>query len=156
MNENWITLALMLSQTIAPAFVYRVQETARLRRNLVRLFAMTAVLMIAGAAVLDALAGFIIARVFGPNYAGAADIFRWAVWLSVPAGIEAIGNLVVLKYQAKYVLLSKWLLALAVAFAVNWLAIPRLEGYGALVGLAAGYVAAASVNFYYIRFRLRA
>jgi PST family polysaccharide transporter len=156
LNENWIALALMLSQTIAPAFVYRVQETPRLKRNLLRLFAMTAALMIAGAAVLDALAGFIIARVFGPNYAGAASIFRWAVWLSVPAGIEAIGNLVVLKFQARYVLLSKWLLALAVAFAVNMWAIPRFNGYGALVGLAAGYLAAASVNFYYIRFRLRA
>ncbi|VXC32838.1 Membrane protein [Burkholderia sp. 8Y] len=156
LNENWIALALMLSQTIAPAFVYRVQETPRLKRNLLRLFAMTAALMIAGAAVLDALAGFIIARVFGPNYAGAAGIFRWAVWLSVPAGIEAIGNLVVLKFQARYVLLSKWLLALAVAFAVNAWAIPRFEGYGALVGLAAGYLAAASVNFYYIRLRLRA
>jgi polysaccharide transporter, PST family len=156
LNENWIALALMLAQTIAPAFVYRVQETARLKRNLVRLFAMTAALMIAGAAVLDALAGFIIARVFGPNYAQAAEIFRWAVWLSVPAGIEAIGNLVVLKYQAKYVLLAKWLLALAVAFAVDLFAIPRFSGYGALIGLAAGYAAAASVNFYYIRFRLRA
>jgi polysaccharide transporter, PST family len=156
LNENWIALALMLAQTIAPAFVYRVMDTARLKRNLVRLFALTAALMIAGAAVLDALAGFIIARVFGPNYAQAADIFRWAVWLSVPAGIEAIGNLVVLKYQAKYVLLTKWLLALAIAALVNAFAIPRYAGYGALVGLAAGYVAAASVNFYYIRFRLRA
>ncbi|WP_310630248.1 oligosaccharide flippase family protein [Paraburkholderia sp.] len=154
LNENWITLALMLSQTIAPAFVYRVQQAAQLRRNLVRLFAMTGVIMIAGALVLDALAGFIIHRVFGPDYAGAANIFRWAVWLSVPAGIEAIGNLVVLKYQAKFVLLAKWLLALAVAFAVNLVAIPRLGAYGALVGLACGYLAAACVNFYYIRFKL--
>jgi polysaccharide transporter, PST family len=154
LNENWITLALMLSQTIAPAFVYRVQQTAQLRRNLVRLFAMTAVLMVAGALVLDALAGFIIGRVFGPAYEGAIGIFRWAVWLSVPAGIEAIGNLVVLKYQAKFVLLAKWLLALAVAFAVNLFAIPRLGAYGALWGLAAGYLAAACVNLYYIRFKL--
>ncbi|WP_244826014.1 oligosaccharide flippase family protein [Caballeronia sp. TF1N1] len=156
LNENWIALALMLAQTIAPAFVYRVTDTAQLKRNLWRLFALTAVLMVAGAAVLDALAGFIITRVFGPNYAGATEIFRWAVWLSVPAGIEAIGNLVVLKYQAKYVLLAKWLLALGVAFAVNAFAIPRFEGYGALIGLAAGYLAAASVNFYYIRLRLSA
>ncbi|MFC4708955.1 MULTISPECIES: oligosaccharide flippase family protein [Paraburkholderia] len=154
LNENWITLALMLSQTIAPAFVYRVQQTAQLRRNLVRLFAMTAALMVAGAIVLDALAGFIIGHVFGPDYAEAIGIFRWAVWLSLPAGIEAIGNLVVLKYQAKFVLLAKWLLALAVAFAVNLVAIPRLGAYGALVGLACGYLAAACVNFYYIRFKL--
>ncbi|QGZ54033.1 oligosaccharide flippase family protein [Paraburkholderia acidiphila] len=154
LNENWITLALMLSQTIAPAFVYRVQQRAQLQRNLVRLFAMTAVLMVAGALVLDALAGFIIGRVFGPDYEGAIGIFRWAVWLSVPAGIEAIGNLVVLKYQAKFVLLAKWLLALAVAFAVNLIAIPRLGSYGALCGLAAGYLAAACVNLYYIRFKL--
>ncbi|MFX1671665.1 hypothetical protein PWR63_05105 [Paraburkholderia sp. A2WS-5] len=154
LNENWITLALMLSQTIAPAFVYRVQQTAQLRRNLVRLFAMTAALMVAGALVLDALAGFIIGHVFGPDYAGAIGIFRWAVWLSLPAGVEAIGNLVVLKYQAKFVLLAKWLLALAVAFAVNLVAIPRMGAYGALVGLACGYLAAACVNFYYIRFKL--
>jgi polysaccharide transporter, PST family len=156
LNENWIALALMLSQTIAPAFVYRVQEKALLRRNVLRLLAMTAALMIAGALVLDTLSGFIIARVFGPNYAGAADIFRWAVWLSVPAGIEAIGNLIVLKFQAKYVLLSKWLLALAVAALVNVFAIPRFNGYGALIGLASGYMAAMAVNFYYIRLKLRA
>ncbi|MGF6530421.1 PST family polysaccharide transporter [Paraburkholderia sp. GAS206C] len=155
LNENWITLALMLAQTIAPAFVYRVQEPAHLRRNMWRLTAMTAALMIGGAIVLDLLAGFIIRRVFGPAYEGAIEIFRWAVWLSVPAGIEAIGNLVVLKYQAKFVLLAKWLLALAVAFVVNLLAIPRLGPYGALVGLAAGYLVAASVNLYYIRFKLR-
>ncbi|SIT36334.1 Membrane protein involved in the export of O-antigen and teichoic acid [Paraburkholderia ribeironis] len=155
LNENWITLALMLAQTIAPAFVYRVQDAAQLRRNLWRLTAMTAALMVSGALVLDLLAGFIIRRVFGPDFEGAIGIFRWAVWLSVPAGIEAIGNLVVLKYQAKFVLLAKWLLALAVAFAVNLLAIARLGSYGALVGLAAGYLAAASVNLYYIRFKLR-
>jgi PST family polysaccharide transporter len=144
----------MLSQTIAPAFVYRVQGAAQLKRNLVRLFAMTAALMVAGALLLDALAGFIIHRVFGPDYAQAVGIFRWAVWLSLPAGIEAIGNLVVLKYQAKFVLLAKWLLALAVAFVVNLLAIPRMGAYGALVGLAIGYLAATCVNFYYIRFKL--
>ena len=116
---------------------------------------MTAALMIGGALVLDLLAGFIIRRVFGPGFEGAIEIFRWAVWLSVPAGIEAIGNLVVLKYQAKFVLLFKWLFALAVAFVVNLLAMPRLGAYGALVGLACGYLAAASVNLYYIRFKLR-
>ena len=155
LNENWITLALMLAQTIAPAFVYRVHDAVQLKRNVGRLIAMTAALMIGGAIVLDLLAGFIISRVFGPAYTESISIFRWAVWLSVPAGIEAIGNLVVLKYQAKFVLLAKWLLALAVAFVVNLIAIPRMGSYGALIGLAAGYLAAASVNFYYIRFRLR-
>ncbi|MDN7655127.1 oligosaccharide flippase family protein [Burkholderia multivorans] len=155
LNENWITLALMLAQTIAPAFVYRVQDVARLRRNIVRLIAMTAALMTAGALVLDAAAPLIVGKVFGRGYEASVDIFRWAVWLSVPAGIEAIGNLIVLKYQAKFVLLAKWALALAIAALANWLAIPRLGLYGALVGLAAGYAAAATVNFYYIRFKLR-
>ncbi|AFJ85155.1 oligosaccharide flippase family protein [Burkholderia vietnamiensis] len=155
LNENWITLALMLAQTIAPAFVYRVQDVARLRRNIVRLIAMTAALMTAGALVLDAAAPLVVGKVFGRGYEASVDIFRWAVWLSVPAGIEAIGNLIVLKYQAKFVLLAKWVLALAIAALVNVLAIPRLGLYGALVGLAAGYVAAAAVNFYYIRIKLR-
>ena len=111
--------------------------------------------MIGGALVLDALGSIIITRVFGPNFADAIPIFRWCVWLSVPAGVEAIGNLVLLKYQAKFVLLTKWLLALAVAFVVNLLAIPRIGAYGALVGLAAGYCAAVAVNLYYIRLKLR-
>jgi polysaccharide transporter, PST family len=154
LNENWITLALMLSQTLGPAFVYRVHDTAKLLRNMVRLLAMTAALMIGGAIVLDALGGFIIRLVFGPGFEGATDIFRWAVWLSLPAGIEAIANLVVLKYQARYVLLVKWLLALAAAFVVNLVAIPRFGGHGALMGLAAGYLVAIAVDLYYIRFRL--
>jgi PST family polysaccharide transporter len=155
LNENWIALALMLAQTIAPAFVYKVSDALQLKRNIMRLFAMTAVLMICGAIILDLLAAFIISHVFGPAYTASIDIFRWAVWLSLPAGIEAIGNLVVLKYQAKFVLLAKWLLALVVAAIVNLIAIPRMGSYGALVGLAAGYLAAALVNLYYIRFRLQ-
>ncbi|MDN7801670.1 oligosaccharide flippase family protein [Burkholderia gladioli] len=155
LNENWITLALLLAQTIAPAFVYRVSELPRLRRNVWRLIAMTSALMIGGAAVLDLLAPLIIGRVFGPGYEQSVSIFRWAVWLSVPAGVEAIGNLVVLKFQARFVLLAKWLLALAVAAIANAIAIPALGLYGALVGLAAGYLAAAAVNFTYIRLKLR-
>jgi len=153
-NENWIALALMLAQTIAPAFVYRVQERAQLMRNVVRLMLLAALLMTSGALVLDALASIVITRVFGPDFAGAIPIFRWCVWLSVPAGLEAIGNLVLLKYQAKFVVLMKWLLALAVAFAVNLVAIPRIGAYGALAGLAAGYLAAVGVNVYYIRSKL--
>jgi polysaccharide transporter, PST family len=154
-NENWIALGLMLAQTIAPAFIYRVHDVARLRRNVRRLMVMAAALMVLGAIVLDLLSHLIITRVFGPNFEGAVSIFRWCVWLSVPAGVEAIGNLVVLKYQAKYVLLAKWLIALAVAFAINLVAIARVGAYGALVGLAAGYLAAVSVNLYYIRYKLR-
>ena len=154
LNENWITLALMLAQTLGPAFVYRVHDTAQLARNMVRLMAMTAALMVGGAIALDLLGGFIIRLVFGPGFEGATDIFRWAVWLSVPAGIEAIANLVVLKYQARYVLLAKWIGALACAFVVNLVAIPRLGGHGALMGLAAGYLVAIAVDLYYIRFRL--
>ncbi|MEX3605536.1 MAG: oligosaccharide flippase family protein [Burkholderia sp.] len=155
LNENWITLALLLAQTIAPVFVYRVSELPRLRRNVWHLIAMTSALMIAGAAVLDLLAPLIIGCVFGPGYEQSVSIFRWAVWLSVPAGVEAIGNLVVLKFQARFVLLAKWLLALAVAAAANAVAIPALGLYGTLVGLAAGYLAAAAVNFTYIRLKLR-
>lgn len=154
-NENWIALGLMLAQTIAPAFIYRVQDARQLRINVRRLMLLAAALMAAGALVLDLLAHLIITRVFGPDYEGAVAIFRWCVWLSVPAGVEAIGNLVVLKYQAKFVLLAKWVLALAVAFVVNLVAISRIGAYGALVGLAAGYLAAAAVNLYYIRFKLR-
>jgi PST family polysaccharide transporter len=154
-NENWIALGLMLAQTIAPAFVYRVHDARHLLRNVRRLVVFAAALMALGAFVLDLLAHLIITRVFGPDYEGAISIFRWCVWLSVPAGVEAIGNLVVLKYQAKFVLLAKWVLALAVAFSVNLFAIARIGSYGALVGLAAGYLAAASVNLFYIRYKLR-
>lgn len=154
LNENWITLGLMLAQTLAPAFVYRIEATPTLRRNVARLMLLAALAMALGALVLDLLAGFIIRHVFGPAFLDAIGIFRWAVWLSVPAGVEAIGNLVVLKYQAKYVLLCKWLLALTMALVVDTLLIPHLAGYGALIGLAFGYLTAIAVNLYYCRLRL--
>jgi PST family polysaccharide transporter len=154
LNENWITLGLMLAQTLAPAFIYRVEDVLLLRRNVLRLMALTAVVMVCGAIFLDLIAGFVIRHVFGPAFLDATGIFRCAVWLSVPAGIEAIGNLIVLKYQAKYVLLGKWLLALCIALLVDAWLIPRLAGYGALIGLACGYLSAAAVNIYYYRFRL--
>ena len=78
------------------------------------------------------------------------------MWLSVPAGIEAIGNLVVLKYQAKFVLLAKWLLALAVAFVVDWIAIPRTRRSWRADRTGCGLSRCREVNLYYIRFRLRA
>jgi len=154
LNENWITLGLMLAQTLAPAFIYRIENTLVLRRNVLRLMALTALLMVCGALFLDLIAGFIIRHIFGPAYLDAIGIFRWAVWLSVPAGIEAIGNLIILKFQAKYVLLGKWLLALCVAFIVDTALVPHLAGYGALIGLACGYLSAAAVNIYYYRLRL--
>lgn len=150
LNENWIALALMLAQTLAPAFVYRVTDVPQLRRNMWRLLWMTAALMSVGALVLDLAAGPVVRIVFGPGFDGAAQILRVAVWLSVPAGVEAIGNLVLLKYQAKFVLLAKWVLALAVALALDVVLIPAFGALGALGALAAGYVAAAIINFYYI------
>lgn len=153
-NENWIALGLMLAQTIAPAFIYREQNAERLLRNVSRLMLFAALVMAIGASILGLLAPFIITSVFGPNFEGAIPIFRWCVWLSVPAGIEAIGNLILLKYQAKFVLLAKWVLALAVAFAVDLVAIAHFGTYGALAGLAAGYLVAASINLCYIRFKL--
>ncbi|WP_338925688.1 oligosaccharide flippase family protein [Mycetohabitans endofungorum] len=154
LNENWIALALMLAQTLAPAFVYRVADVSRLRRNMGRLLWMTAALMSAGALLLDLAAGLVVRIVFGPGFDGAAQILRVAVWLSVPAGVEAISNLVVLKYQAKFVLLAKWVLALVVALALDLVLIPTFGARGALGGLAAGYITAAAVNFYYIRLKL--
>ena len=115
---------------------------------------MTAGLMTAGALVLDAAAPLIVGKVFGHGYEASVDIFRWAVWLSVPAGIEAIGNLIVLKYQAKFVLLSKWLLALAIAALVNLFAIRG----SACTARSSGWRPATRRRrrqFYYIRFKLR-
>ena len=154
LNENWITLALMLAQTLAPAFVYRVEPLLKLRGNVVRLMCLAGVVMAFGSIVLDLLAGVIIRRVFGAAFEEAIPIFRWAVWLSVPAAVEAMGNLIVLKFQARYVLLVKWLIALLVALCVDMLLIPLWGAYGALSGLACGYLSATAVNLYYFRYRL--
>ncbi|MCY0387577.1 oligosaccharide flippase family protein [Robbsia sp. Bb-Pol-6] len=151
LNENWITLALMLAQTVAPAFVYRVAEPARLRRNLVRLLMLTGATMALGAVVIGACAPFIIRLVFGPGFEHAAAFLRWAAWLSVLAGLEAICNLIVLKYQARYVVLAKWAAALCAACVANLLLIPAFGGFGALAGLAIGYGVALAADAVYIQ-----
>lgn len=155
LNENWLIFGTMLAQTLAPAFIYRINTLAQLQRNLLRLVTSAALFMALCALILSLLSPLIVRLVFGPNYMQAADFLRWAVWLSVPAIIEAITNLVVLKNQAKFVLLTKWTLAFVIAFALNYFLIPRYGGYGALLGLAGGYLAALSVNLYYITRHLR-
>ncbi len=156
LNENWLIFGTMLAQTLAPAFIYRINTLAQLQRNLLRLVTSTALFMALCALILSLLSPLIVRLVFGPNYMQAADFLRWAVWLSVPAIIEATTNLVVLRNQAKFVLLTKWALAFVIAFTLNYFLIPRYGGYGALLGLAGGYFAALSVNFYYITRHLRA
>ncbi|MGI4983441.1 MAG: oligosaccharide flippase family protein [Janthinobacterium lividum] len=156
LNENWITLALMLAQTVAPAFIYRVADPVRLRRNLFRLLALAGATMALGAVLLGVCAPFIIRLVFGPGFDHAASFLRWAAWLSVLAGLEAICNLIILKYQARYVVLGKWAAALCAAFGANLLLIPAFGGFGALAGLAIGYGVALAVDAVYIQRALSA
>jgi PST family polysaccharide transporter len=151
LNENWIALALLLAQTVAPAFIYRISDKAVLRRNLWRLLALTGAAMACGAVLLGFCAPLIVRIIFGSGFTATAEILRWAGWLSLPAGLEAICNLMVLKYQAKYVVLLKWMAALAAAFVANLLLIPAYGGYGALIGVAAGYLVALAVDGVYIR-----
>lgn len=155
LNENWSVVALMLAQTLAPAFVYRVQSEAALRRNLMRLSALTAIAMSLGACALALLAPLIVRVIFGPAFSETVGLFQWAVWISVLAGVEAIANLALLKYQARYVVLGKWLAALALSAILNLLLIPRLGAHGALISLAAGYLAAIAIDFLFVRQRLR-
>lgn len=151
LNENWITLALMLAQTVAPAFVYRVSDKAQLRRNLWRLLMLTGVTMAVGAIAISFCSPFIVRLVFGPGFDTAASFLQWAAWLSVLAGLEAICNLFVLKYQAKYIVLLKWLAALAAAFLANLLLIPAFGAHGALMGIAVGYGVTLIIDALFIR-----
>ncbi len=150
LNENWLIFGTMLAQTLAPAFIYRINTLAQLQRNLLKLVISTALFMALCAVILSLLSPLIVRLVFGPSYTQAAHFLCWSVWLGVPAIIEAITNLVVLKNQAKFVLLTKWAFALIIAFTLNHFLIPRYGGYGALLGLAGGYLTAINVNLYYI------
>ena len=154
LNENWTTLALMLAQTVAPAFIYRISDTVQLRRNLWRLLLLTGVVMSVGALIIGIFSSWVIHLVFGPGFETAAVFLRYAAWLSVPAGLEAVCNLVVLKYQAKTVLLVKWLAALATAFLCNLILIPAFGGKGALLSMGIGYAVAIAIDAVYIRGRL--
>jgi PST family polysaccharide transporter len=154
LSENWILLSLLIGQSLAPAFIYRVKGIQNLKQSVVRLTWIAALVMAAGSAILSLSSSFVIHLVFGAKYAAAADVFHWAVWLAVPAVIEVIGNLVLLKYQAKFVLLFKWLLALITAGVANILLFPIMDIYGALIALGCGYGIAIAVNVCYFRFYL--
>lgn len=155
LNENWSMVALMLAQTLAPAFVYRIAEPRRLYRNVLLLSGLTAAGMALGAALLSLAAPWIVQRVFGPGFAQSVEVFRLAVWISVLAGVEAIGNLLILKDQARYAVLGKWCAALLVSALANLWLIPRLGSRGALLSLALGYGVAISVNLCYLAWRRR-
>ncbi|SDV47810.1 lipopolysaccharide biosynthesis protein [Chitinasiproducens palmae] len=153
LNENWSLMASMLAQTLAPAFIYRVSDPRRLLRNVLRLSMLTGIAMAFGALLLSAAAPMIVRIVFGPGFGTAVVIFRWAVWLSVLAGVEAVGNLLLLKDQARHTVLFKWLGALLASAVANLYLIPRFGVFGAVLGLAIGYGVAIGVNLCYFGWR---
>ncbi|MGF7188271.1 PST family polysaccharide transporter [Robbsia andropogonis] len=155
LTENWVTVALMLAQTVGPAFIYRVDTAAALQRNLWRLLGLTLLAMSAGALLLSAAAPWIVRIVFGPGFDAAASYLTWASWIGVLAGLEAIANLVALKFQARRLVLGKWLVAVALGFAVDLALVPSYGGYGALAGLAVGYLAALIADLLFAGYMIR-
>jgi PST family polysaccharide transporter len=155
LTENWVTVALMLAQTVGPAFIYRADHAAALQRNLWRLLGLTLIAMSLGAVLLSVAAPWIVRIVFGPGFDEAASYLAWASWIGVLAGLEAIANLVALKFQARRLVLGKWLVALLLAFGVDMALVPHYGGYGALAGLAAGYVAALIADLLFARSAIR-
>ncbi|WP_347556642.1 oligosaccharide flippase family protein [Robbsia sp. KACC 23696] len=155
LTENWITVALMLAQTVGPAFIYRAENAAALQRNLWRLLTLTLIAMSVGALLLSAAAPWIVRLVFGPGFDAAASYLAWASWIGVLAGLEAIANLIALKFQARRLVLGKWLTAMVLAFGVDIALVPHYGGYGALAGLAVGYVAALIADLRFARSAIR-
>ncbi|WP_347558818.1 oligosaccharide flippase family protein [Robbsia sp. KACC 23696] len=154
-TENWITMALMIAQTVAPIFIFGVVDRKKLRRNIAVLSLIVTIFMSLGAIIISYFSTDIIRLVFGGKFVDAARYLTWSTWIAVLVGIQSITSQYLLKFQMKGSVLFKWCIAFLAAIIFDIILIPIYGGYGALLGVASGYLVALIIDIFVICFTFK-
>lgn len=151
LNENWLAITGLVTQSLAPIMIYSVVGQATLRRNLGRALLVMTGVALAGGAALYALAPLLFVRIFGEDYAGSQQVFRWIIWLSVLGGLDAVLNLILIKYGRLGWLTLKWLFGTLIMAGASLLLIPQYQAMGAVAASFIGYSAVLLCSAFMVR-----
>ena len=147
--ENWFILATLLSQTIAPRYIFAKLNSERIKANIKTLLLAYLFISTLGSILIATIAPFLIRKIFGAGYEESAELLRLAVFVSIPIFIDSLFTQIMLKNGAAFWVSLKWLVALLSAFATNALLIGSLGLVAPILALAVGYTTAAIVSISY-------
>lgn len=134
--DNFTALAGILASGIAPLYVYANADRAIGIRNVLKLAAFLFVVGACGAAVLAALAPWIVHILYGAAFADAIALLRLCILVS-PLVFADVGFTILAAYLRKPRWIAmKWGMACAVTAAIDVIAIPQLGARGAILGYA--------------------
>lgn len=148
-SENWFVLAGILSQSIAPRFIYSNISRETIDKNIQRLLILYVALAVFGSIILAMLAPMIIGLIFGSSYEGAIHILRYTAFVSIGVFVDSLFNILMLKEHAAIWVGAKWIAVLSVAFLVNYLFIPVLGLQAPILALFVGYGVASLIGMVY-------
>ncbi|MFT6466225.1 oligosaccharide flippase family protein [Halopseudomonas sp.] len=140
MVENIYLLGNIIIISVAPIFIYKIDNLKAVKRNLLKI---VLVMMFSGACICTAffvLSDSIIALIFGQEFQESASLLRIALLLGWLYFIEIGLSAFFLKYALGKLVVIKYALSLVFVVALALVLIPDFEQLGAIVSLAAGYV----------------
>lgn len=153
-SENWFMLAAILSQSIAPRFIYAKLSMREIDRNIKYLLVLYVTLAVLGSLLIALLSPVIISVIFGSAYSGSANILRYTAFVSVGVFVDSLFNVLMLKNGASFWVGIKWLLVLVSALLINYYFVSDFGLYAPIVALYVGYGVACMIGcLYWLRWR---
>jgi PST family polysaccharide transporter len=149
-SENLTMVAASIATAAAPLIVFNAQNQRDLKFNVAKLTLGMFGLGLLGALVSIPLSPYVIKLLFGAAFADAAPMLVWSLFAASLVFADAGLNTYLLKTYGGARVLNKWIVALLVGGAVDIIFIPKLGGYGAIMGFASGYLAAICTGVYWM------
>uniref|UniRef100_A0A0H3WTS6 Lipopolysaccharide biosynthesis protein n=2 Tax=Pandoraea faecigallinarum TaxID=656179 RepID=A0A0H3WTS6_9BURK len=150
-TENFVLVAPIIANSLAPQLIFQTMDNATARRNTVR----AVWLMVAAGASLAVpialLAPWIVHLIYGAGFAESAQILRISALMGVLVFADAALNLTLIRRGAGRWVIAKWLCAAVVAFAVVRGLAPQLGAFAGALGYGAGYAAALVLGVWLLR-----
>jgi len=150
-TENFVLVAPIIANSIAPQLIFQTMDNLTARRNTVR----AVWLMVAAGASLAipiaVLAPWIVHLIYGAGFAESAQILRVSALMGILVFADAALNLTLVRRGAGRWVIAKWLCAAVVAFVVVRGLAPQLGALAGALGYGAGYAAALVLGVWLLR-----
>ncbi|VVD69250.1 lipopolysaccharide biosynthesis protein [Pandoraea capi] len=150
-TENFVLVAPIIANSLAPQLIFQTTDNATARRNTVR----AVWLMVAAGASLAVpialLAPWIVHLIYGAGFAESAQILRVSALMGILVFADAALNLTLIRRGAGRWVIAKWLCAAVVAFVVVRSLAPQLGAFAGALGYGAGYAAALVLGVWLLR-----
>lgn len=143
-------IAPIMAMSIAPIMVYKINDEAIVKRNVIKIALLLLCVAVLGAGVIHLLADKIIPILLGDKYIQSIPVLMALSWVSCFFFLNEALNIYLLKIQKGRLVVIKWLLAITLALFAYSLLIPKMGGSGAVIGYGVGYLTACLASLFFM------